>query len=145
MPTLIKLSPCVLAQANKMKRALAVILASFAMVSTASATGSLFCTAGEEASVSITIGSVAVASIVSVDIEIGDVSMSTIPKRGEQISLLQSFVTDDTISIDLSDPNLERIVAQIRLFTAYEGDKQAIAGTLLVNGTGAYALVCEGP
>jgi len=144
LPILIKLSPCVSIQANKMKRALAVILAFFAMGSTASATASLFCTA-EDAFVSITIGSVVVSSIVGVDIEIGDILMSTVPDRGEKISLLQSFFTDDMISIDLSDPNLERIVAKIRLFSAYSDDDQAVAGTLLVDGTGAYALVCEGP
>ncbi|MCF6327114.1 MAG: hypothetical protein L3J21_07475 [Devosiaceae bacterium] len=127
------------------KSALAAILAFFVMGTAASATASIFCAAGDDASVSITVGSVAISSIVGVEIEIGDVYMSTIPDRGEQIALLQSFVTDDTISIDLSDPNLERIVAQIRLFTAYSGNEQAIAGTLLVSGTGAYALVCQGP
>jgi len=128
------------------KSALATILVFFAFGSAASATATLFCAAGDDAFVSITIGSVAISSIVGVDIEVGDVFMSTTTDRGEQIALLQSFVTDDTISIDLSDLNLERIIAQIRLFTTAEGDgEQAIAGTLLVNGTGAYALVCEGP
>ncbi|VAW25211.1 hypothetical protein MNBD_ALPHA11-1929 [hydrothermal vent metagenome] len=127
------------------KSALAAILAFFAFGSAASATASIFCAAGDNASVSITIGSVAVSSIVGVDIEVGDVFLSTVADRGEQIALLQSFVDAETISIDLGDPNFERIVAQIRLFTAYEGADQAIAGTLLVNGTGAYPLVCEGP
>ena len=127
-----------------MQRALPTLLAFFAFGSAASATATLFCTADDNASISITIGSVAVSNIVGVDIEVGDIFMSTIPGRGEQIALLQSFVSNDTISIELSDQNLERFIAQIRLFTnEYADGEQAIAGTLLVNGTGAYAMVCE--
>jgi len=125
------------------KSALAATLLFFTFGSAASATASIFCAAGDDAYVRITIG--AVSSIVGVDIEIGDVSLSTIVDRGEQVALLYSFVDADSISIDLSDPNAEKIIAQIRLFTASYDDEQAIAGTLWVDETGVYPLVCEGP
>ncbi len=127
------------------KSALAAILVFFAFGSAASATASIFCAAGKNTSVIITIGSGAVSSIVGVDIEVGDVFLSTTPDRGEQTSLLYSFVDADSISIDLNDSNFERIVAQIRLFTASYDDEQAIAGTLWVDEVGVYPLVCEGP
>jgi len=127
------------------KTALAAILVFFAFGSAASATASIYCAAGDDAFVSITIGSGAVSSIVGVDIEVGDVYLSTIADRGEQIALLYSFVDADSISIDLSDPDIEKIIAQIRLFTAGYDDEQATAGTLFVDGTGVYPLVCEGP
>ena len=126
-----------------MKRVFAAIIFFLALVSAANATSSLTCTADNGATAYIQLGSVAVSSIIKVEIEVGDRFLSTSPNKGEEIALLQTFVKVDQILIDLSDPNLENIVAQIRLFIAIYDEQQAIAGTLKLDGAGVFPLQCD--
>lgn len=128
-----------------MKRALTAFFMFWAMGSVADATATITCTADNDLTLYIQVGSVAVPAIVGIDIELADSLLSTVPDRGEQIALLQSFVEDDKILIDLSDTNLERIVAQIRLFIALNDNEQVTAGTLWLEDIGVFALNCSGP
>ena len=159
-----------------MKRSLAAFLLFLATATTAGATATITCRAGNDVSAYIQIGSVAVPSVVGVTIEMGAIEMdaietgngdagnasvngsgmdragmgdfsllSTLAGRGRQVVLMQSFVEDDRILLDLSDANLEEIVARLRLFMATRGDDQAIAGTLYVSGVGVFPLVCDNP
>ncbi len=81
----------------------------------------------------------------TVEIVAGDTHWSTRNVDAEQLVILQSFSDRQRIIVDLSDPNVENIVAKIRLFGADEGVDFVLAGTLHMPGIGAYALVCEGP
>ncbi len=154
-----------------MKRSLAALLLFLATVATAGATATITCRAGNDVSAYIQVGSVAVPSIVGVTIEMGGSRMgngdagnagmnedgtdragmgdfsllSTLAGRGRQVVLMQSFVEDDRILLDLSDANLEEIIARLRLFIATRGDDQAIAGTLYISGAGVFPLVCDNP
>lgn len=57
----------------------------------------------------------------------------------------QAFREESRLMVDFTDPNIERIVAELRLFEAFEERDHAMAGTLRVPGQGAYALTCTGP
>ena len=57
----------------------------------------------------------------------------------------QAVRTEGWTVVDLVDPNLTAIVAELRLVRASAASATAEAGTLRVPGRGAYALICEGP
>lgn len=64
---------------------------------------------------------------------------------GEPIVVGQAFDTGDTILIDAMDESVNRIVAQLRLFRATEGQEIVLAGTLRIPGEGVWAVSCTGP
>ena len=47
--------------------------------------------------------------------------------------------------IDATDPNIEGVVGEIRLNEAIEGGDMALAGTLRIPGSAAFAVTCIGP
>ncbi|MCO6390404.1 hypothetical protein GTW25_05105 [Aliihoeflea aestuarii] len=92
----------------------------------------------------LTIGSLPVLSVIAGGISIGERSLS-IGGAENAVIVGQAFREDNRISVDFTDPNVERIVAELRLFEALEERDHAMAGTLRVIGQGAYALTCVGP
>jgi len=57
----------------------------------------------------------------------------------------QAFQMGDQWLVDFTDPNVERVIAEVRLLSALENDEYVLAGTLKVTGVGAYPLICMGP
>lgn len=130
-----------------MKPRLAAAALAFSLVSGgAHATGAIDCAApGGEASVSLTIGSLPILSVVGAHITAGDQQWSIGGEGESAIISGQAFGEDDEMRVDFTDPNVETVVTQLRLFSAFEGKDSAMAGIVRIPGVGAYALVCTGP
>lgn len=57
----------------------------------------------------------------------------------------QAFGSSNEMRIDFTDTNVERIIAELRLFSASEGHDVVTAGTLKIAEVGAFALNCTRP
>ncbi len=112
--------------------------------SPAMATGAIICVSKQGASITLQVGNVAVESILDATITDNNSVWSTNATQASSISILQSFFNDEQILIDFSDNNFEEIFARLRLFRVFDGEEQAIAGTLQITDVGAWAIVCEG-
>ncbi|MDB5505902.1 MAG: hypothetical protein JWR75_540 [Devosia sp.] len=81
-------------------------------------------------------------SPLSAEIESGGRLWSTDPLQVGAIPILigQAFGDDESIRLDFTDDNSERVVAKLRLFVG--GSDDVIAGTLWLEDIGAFAVVC---
>ena len=114
--------------------------------SPASATGTVDCEAADgAASLMLTIGSVPVMGVVHMEVTAGERTWSTGDGGDDAITIGQAFRDGERWLIDATDPNIEGIVAEVRLNQAIEEGDAALAGTLKVRGTGAWAVTCIGP
>jgi hypothetical protein len=110
------------------------------------ATGTVECEAvGGGARVALTVGSLPVLSVVGMEIVAGDQTWSTGDDGDGGIRIGQAFQDGARWLIDATDPNVETVVAEIRLNGASEGRDMVLAGTLKIPGTGAFAVSCLGP
>ena len=132
-----------LAWRSRMALAALVLIAG---MSPASATGTVECQAGDgAASLMLTVGSLPVLGVVHMEVTAGDRTWSTGGSGDDAISVGQAFHDGERWLIDATDPNIEGIVAEVRLNQAIEGTDMALAGTLKIRGTGAWAVTCIGP
>ncbi len=97
------------------------------------------------AGLELTIGTLPVLSVVSLSFTDGERTWSTGPDGDVSIVVGQAFEDGDRWLIDATDPNIEGVVGEIRLNEAIEGGDMALAGTLRVPGTAAFADTCIGP
>ncbi len=112
----------------------------------AAATSSIGCASAEgDASVDLSLGNLPITAVVGAHLRAGDAVWSTLEGEGEPVISGQAFGDDETLRVDLTDPNVERVIAEIRLFRAMEEDDYALAGTLRIAGVGAWAVTCVGP
>ncbi len=86
------------------------------------------------------IGIVSVAAVANATIAIGDDVISMVDG---DIVVGQQYADHGQFLVDFTDPNLEKTMAKLRLFSATEGEDIVFAGTLQVPGTGAYAVTCS--
>lgn len=131
-----------------MARSCAVLsaLVLIAGISPASATGTVDCEAVDgAASLSLTIGSLPVMAVVHMEVTAGDRTWSTGGSGDDAISIGQAFLDGGRWLIDATDPNVEGVVAEVRLNQAIEEADVALGGTLKIIGTGAWAVTCIGP
>ncbi|MFC6487645.1 hypothetical protein [Nitratireductor sp. GCM10026969] len=129
-----------------MRRLAAALAISIAAVGSASATGSLECTAPDaDVSVKLTIGSLPVLAVVGAEIEANGARWALDGGGETAIAVGQAFREAGALRVDFTDPNVERVVAELRLFSAAEERDMAMAGTLRITGEGAWALTCTGP
>jgi len=119
----------------------------FSMVSGgAFATGAIECNDPEgQASVNLTIGSLPILAVVGAQISAGDQQWAIGGEGENAIISGQAFQAPGEMRIDFTDPNVERVMAEVRLFSASEDKDSVLAGTLRIADVGAYALVCAGP
>ncbi|RYE08706.1 MAG: hypothetical protein EOP22_12355 [Hyphomicrobiales bacterium] len=54
----------------------------------------------------------------------------------------QSAQVGDQLYLDFADPNLEVVIAELRLFWAMENDEPVYGGTLRIPGQGAWPISC---
>jgi hypothetical protein len=114
--------------------------------STAFATGTVTCeTAEGGAGLELTIGTLPVLGVVSLSFTDGERTWSTGPDGDVSIVVGQAFEDGDRWLIDATDPNIEGVVGEIRLNEAIEGGDMALAGTLRIPGSAAFAVTCIGP
>jgi hypothetical protein len=94
-----------------------------------------------------------VIAVITIEIEASGKKWSTTPGEGViAITKGQAFETPNQIWIDVTDENVNAIVARLRLFKASEevegveaGSYQALGGALQMPGIGAWAVRCSGP
>jgi len=127
-----------------MKR-LGAIIALMIAAAPAQATEWLVCSNSDKASVSVLLGQMEVIAVADIMLEVGKKKWSTQGKGATLITKGQAFETGDQIWIDVTDANVNVIVAELRLFKASEGEHQVTGGTLRVTGEGAWAVTCMGP
>ena len=125
-----------------------LLIAASALISAGSvhASGTISCAGEPDVSVDLTIGSLPVLSVVTANLSAGQRALSIGAEAGQDAVIVgQAFREHDEIRVDFTDPNVERVVAELRLFEAIEERDHAMAGTLRLIGQGAYALTCVGP
>ncbi len=114
----------------------------------AHATASIGCTGIGETAVSaeIAFGTLPVLSIAAARFETpgGDFAMPATHGATEVVTGDAAFL-DDGLVARFTDPNFEKIVVELRILEASEGDTRVSVGTLKVPGQGVFALRCEGP
>ena len=123
-------------------RASSALLIVLGLTCPAWATLTLTCSSDDGADIDMTLGTVPVAAIVGARISFGDTSWSVMDN---DIMVGQQFSNDDMLIADFTDPNIERIMARLRLFSATMGEDFAMAGVLEIVDHGAYAITCDGP
>lgn len=135
-----------------MKQALAAgaILAALALP--AQATEWVDCSGGETVNFRVLLGSMEVIAIDTIEIEVNGKTWST--RGGEGVTLItrgQAFQTADQMWIDVTDENVNAIVARLRIFKAFEDGAEGVepldakGGTLHMPGIGAWPVSCSGP
>lgn len=124
----------------------AVLLALLLAGQGALASGGIECSSGDgEAKISVTIGSLPVLSVVRAEISVPGRRLATDGEGGDAIAVGQAFRDSGRIAVDLTDANVEAVVASLRLHEAMEGRMSAMAGILRVAGEGVWPVVCTGP
>jgi hypothetical protein len=128
-------------------KAPALVLAAFASVAfalPAAATANISCSAADDAAVvDLVIGRLPVLGVVNGGFVIGETVYSMEGFGPNTIAVGQAFDDGRSVWVDFTDTNTERIVASLRLFTAYENELFAQAGILTMPGKGAWAVVCD--
>lgn len=125
-------------------QAAAVLLA--LLPAPALASGSIACSSADgQTSVQLTIGSLPVLSVVQASMAADGRTWTTEGSGDEAVAIGQAFGDEETMRIDFTDANIERIVARLRLFHAADGKAAAMAGILQMEGVGVWALDCAGP
>jgi hypothetical protein len=118
----------------------------------AQATEWMDCSGGEKVNIRVLLGAMDVIAVDTVEIEVADKKWST--RSGEGTTLItkgQAFETPDQVWIDVTDENVNLIVAKLRVFKAFEDGPEdgepsdAKGGTLHMPGIGAWAVSCSGP
>lgn len=125
-----------------MRNALAAI-AIVACTTPALATSSIDCQSPDgSAGVNLVMGTLPVAAVVAANVFAGDLTMRL--ARGDMM-VGQQFAGSQFLWIDFVDPNVEKILVELRLNFADGDNGSAVAGTLRIADHGAYPVICEGP
>ncbi len=135
-----------------MRQLLAAAVLFTLMALPAQATEWMDCSGGEKVSIRVLLGAMDVIAVDTVEIEVADRKWST--RGGEGVTPItkgQAFETPDQMWIDVTDENVNLIVARLRVFKAFEDGPEdgqpsdARGGTLHMPGIGAWAVSCTGP
>lgn len=125
-----------------------LVAASLLIATPSFATEWIYCTsADEKASVGLLVGGADFATVVAITLNVGDSEWASSDAYGpgQPITLEQAFIGDNQIIVDLSDGDHNALVAELRAYTASEGNDYVQGGVLRVPGKGAWAVSCEGP
>ena len=136
-----------------MRQVLAVAACLAGSVLPAQATEWMDCSDGAgQVSMRVLLGQMDVIAVNTVEIEAGGRTWSTAGGDGiTRITVGQAFETPDQIWIDMTDENVNLVVARLRVFKAFEDGSgttepsDAKGGTLHMPGIGAWAVNCSGP
>ncbi|MEO6012409.1 MAG: hypothetical protein ABIQ30_02345 [Devosia sp.] len=127
----------------------ALIVAASLLIATPSlATEWIYCTSADEtASVGLLVGGADFASVVAITLNAGDSAWASSETYGpgQPIAVEQAYIGDNQIIVDLSDLDRNQLIAELRAYTASEGNDYVQGGVLRVPGKGAWAVSCEGP
>jgi hypothetical protein len=119
-----------------------------ALSAPAMATEWIYCgDAADEVQIGLLAGHFQFLDISRANLRVGEEQWSTNPdlEPGTPISIGQHYGGDNQLLVDLTDINSEEVLAELRVFTADEGDYYVQGGILRVPGRGAWVVSCEGP
>ncbi len=135
-----------------MRRLLAAGTVLIGMALPAQATEWLDCSDGGTVNFRALLGAMEVIAVNTIEIEVDGKRWSTAGGEGvTTITKGQAFETADQMWIDVTDENVNAIVARLRLFKAHEGGREGVepfdatGGILHMPGIGAWAVSCSGP
>lgn len=128
-----------------MRRLLAASGLTVALSVPAQATEWMICSAGEEASFSVLLGSLGIGVATDFEVSAGGKSWSTKEGQGTPITRLQAFEDEQMIFADVTTADLGAVVAELRVFKSSEGDAFATGGTLRIPGVGVWVVNCSEP
>lgn len=114
----------------------------------AHATGSISCTGIDDDTVSVDFGfgTLPVLHVISAHISAGGERFSMNPQAGEtEIIRGDGAFLDDGLIARFTDPNVEQVLAELRILSKNEAKSDASVGILTLPGRDAYGLHCEGP
>lgn len=126
-----------------------IILAASLLLATPSfATEWIYCdNADDTVSVGVLVGGFDFVNITATTMSIGDEHWSSaeVYGPGDPIAPAQAFIGGDQIIIDFTDDENAETLAQLRVYTADEGEDYVQGGVLRAPGRGAWVVTCEGP
>jgi hypothetical protein len=131
-----------------MKQTILAAAAVLALSAPAMATEWIYCgDAADEVQIGLLAGHFQFLDISRANLRVGEEQWSTNPdlEPGTPISTGQHYGGDNQLLVDLTDVNSEEVLAELRVFTADEGDYYVQGGILRVPGRGAWVVSCEGP
>lgn len=114
----------------------------------AQATGGLWCTSlDKQAMISIGLGRVPVIAVLGIDMEAKGKKWSTTKGEGViPIASGQAFGSDGQFLFDITDDNIEGVIAKLRVLFATAEDVESdpvFAGYLSIKGEGVWAVTCD--
>jgi hypothetical protein len=109
------------------------------------ATGEISCGNGNGASIDLLVGHLDVLSISRAVITVGDKVWSSTPESwpGMPITVGQAFEDDGQLLVDITDENVNEVMARLRAVKLTEGDTTVTAGVLSLKGEGVWAVDCS--
>jgi hypothetical protein len=109
------------------------------------ATGEISCGNGKGASIDLLVGHLDVLSISRAVITVGDKVWSSTPESwpGMPITVGQAFEDDGQLLVDITDENVNEVMARLRAVKLTEGDTTVTAGVLSLKGEGVWAVDCS--
>lgn len=135
-----------------MKRLVAALGILGALALPAQATEWVDCSDGGKVNFRVLLGAMEVIAVNTIEIEVDGKRWSTAGGDGvTPITKGQAFETADQMWIDVTDENVNAVVARLRLFKAHEDGSDgtepfdATGGILHMPGVGAWAVSCSGP
>lgn len=136
-----------------LRAGLFAVVAIGASVTSALGSGTIDCASPDgEATVHLSIGSLPVLAVIGAEVTTADHRFTLTSGEGgaqedatQPVIVGQAFQDDRHVMIDFTDPNVETVLASLRLFHATEERDGAMAGTLVVTGIGAWSITCIGP
>jgi hypothetical protein len=125
-----------------------IFAASLLMTTPALSTEWIYCdNADDTVSVGVLVGSFEFVNILGTTMRVGDENWSSAEAYGPgtPIATAQAFIGDNQIVIDFADADYVETLAELRVYTADEGEDYVQGGVLRVPGRGAWVVSCEGP
>jgi hypothetical protein len=114
----------------------------------AQASGGIWCTSlDKQASINIGMGHLPVVGVLGIDIEAKGKKWST--TKGDKVIPIasgQAFGSDEQFYFDITDDNIEGVIAKLRVLFARPEDDEGepvYAGYLSIKGEGVWAVTCD--
>jgi hypothetical protein len=112
----------------------------------AQASGGIWCTSlDKQATISISLGRLPVVAVIGIDMEAKGKKWSTTKGAGViPIASGQAFGDGEQFRFDITDDNIEGVIAKLRvLFASSEESDPVYAGYLSITGEGIWVVTCD--
>lgn len=133
---------------NKVSVALLAVIAGLSGTGAAHATLSIACTAidGSDATVELGMGTLPILAVIGARIDARGMAWAINPQAGETEMISgEGAHLGDGFVVRFTDPNVENIIAEVRVLSAQEKDEMVSVAILRLPETGVIPMTCEGP